>query len=596
MSLRPLPSGGLSPLNASTAGTARCAIALAVVISSDRWDVLSAISRPEGRNEGAEMKARLFMATLTAVLTACSGDAWALGNANTDRELRVWGKLQSENWQPPRCPVSNQWLNGVRGGKWDTLATSLDNGAIGRNAWRQVQLHYGGYESYRREHAVQHPGVAPLPDRTRKPVVDPQDQRQGAYCIKQALWEYRQGLSRAASTLDRGLQILDYSLSQGGADFGFARQFLDEDSYRGLSVKALRYVANRSSHTLMIFLGYYGEALWLLKDSGWRPEVLNGRLGKMYALAATYVRRALDDGPDPGYLSDSGTHPVASGYNYAVDKMKDYGHQQFLTAVGLAGIAKATGLPSTDPIVEAAGENIRAGMDHYISGNPNQPAYDDDRRDWGAFREATHTDSDGTKSPGIDAGYSMISLENALRFFYHFRDGHYYDDSRTHELLGRRIDGSIGTFVEARVLWSGKYAGWINPARSTRVCGTSLSQEGNIKPPNYDAVVYTYLMRGAAEDPVYMDKAAAVATYGHHRMPTTFDDKPIGVRLCDDPRTPELDGTTSADSEAPTKANQGLVGSVVQGLSGKGAVVVLVIALVLGLFAYRLRPRPAGDR
>ena len=190
----------------------------------------------------------------------------------------------------------------------------------------------------------------------------------------------------------------------------------------------------------------------------------------------------------------------------------------------------------------------------------------------------------------------MISLENALRFFYHFPDGHYYDDTRTRELLGRRIDGSIGTFVEARVLWSGKYAGWINPARSTRVCGTSLSQEGNMKPPNYDAVVYTYLMRGAAEDPVYLDKAATVATYQPHRMPPTFDDKPPGVRLCDDPRTPELDGTTSADSEAPTKADQGLVGSVVRGLSGKGAVVVLVIALALGLLAHRLRPRPAGDR
>lgn len=187
----------------------------------------------------------------------------------------------------------------------------------------------------------------------------------------------------------------------------------------------------------------------------------------------------------------------------------------------------------------------------------------------------------------------MISLADALRFFYHFRDDHYYDDTRTRALLGRRIEGSIGTFVEGRMLWSGKYAGWINPARSTRVCGTSLSPEGNVKPPSYDAVVYTYLMRGAAKDPVYTDKAATVATYPRDRMPTTFDDKSTGVRLCDDPRTPELDGKTSADSEAPTK---GLVGSVVQGLSGKGAVVVLVIALVLGLLAHRLRARPAGDR
>lgn len=63
------------------------------------------------------MKARLFMATLTAVLTVCSGDAWALGNASTDRELRVWGKQQSEKWSSGlRCPVSDQWLNGVRGG------------------------------------------------------------------------------------------------------------------------------------------------------------------------------------------------------------------------------------------------------------------------------------------------------------------------------------------------------------------------------------------------------------------------------------------------------------------------------------------------
>jgi len=407
---------------------------------------------------------------------------------------------------------------------------------------------------------VQHRGVAPRPDRTRKPAVDPQDQKEGAYCIKQALWEYREGLSPADGTLDRGLQILDYSLSQAGADFGFGRQFLDYDSYRGVSVAALRDVATRSSHYLMLFLGYYGEALWLLKDSGLRPEALNGRLDKMYALAATYVRRALDDGPDPGYLSDSGAHPVASGYNYAVDKMRYYGHQQFLTAVGLAGIAEATRLPSTNPIVEAAGENIRTGMDHYISGNRNQPTYDDDRRDWRAFRELTHTDRDGTTSPGIDAGYSMISLANALRFFYHFRDGHYYDDTRTRELLGRRIEGSIGTFVEARVLWSGKYAGWINAARSTRACGTSLSPEGNIKAPSYDSVVYTYLMRGAAKDPVYMDKAATVATYGRHRMPTTFDDKPTGVRLCDDPRTPELDGKTSADSEAPHRSQPRRVG------------------------------------
>ncbi|MCA1709793.1 MAG: hypothetical protein LC808_43550, partial [Actinobacteria bacterium] len=189
------------------------------------------------------------------------------------------------------------------------------------------------------------------------------------------------------------------------------------------------------------------------------------------------------------------------------------------------------------------------------------------------------------------AGYSMISLATALRFFYHFRDAHYYDDTRTRELLGRRIQGSIGTFVESRVLWSGKYAGWINPARSTRVCGASrrggLSPEGNVKPPGYDAVVYSYLMRGAAEDPVNMDKAATVATYRHHRMPTTFNDQPASVRLCDDPRTPELDANTSSD--------QGLVGSVVQGLSGKAVVVVLVIALVLGLLAHRLRPRPAGD-
>jgi hypothetical protein len=64
------------------------------------------------------MKARLFMATLTAVLTVWSGEAWALGNANTDRETRVWGKEQSENWNSwLRCPVSNQWLNGARRGE-----------------------------------------------------------------------------------------------------------------------------------------------------------------------------------------------------------------------------------------------------------------------------------------------------------------------------------------------------------------------------------------------------------------------------------------------------------------------------------------------
>lgn len=237
---------------------------------------------------------------------------------------------------------------------------------------------------------MQHPGVAPLPDRTRKPALEPHYQTEGAHCIKQALWEYREGLPAADGTLDRGLQILDYSLSQAGADFGFGRQFLDEGSYRGLSVGALRDVATMSSHNIMQFLGYYGEALWLLKDSGMRPEALNGRLDKMHALATTYVLRALDDGPDPGYRSDSGAHPVASGYHYGVNKFRYYGHQQFLTAVGLAGIAEATGLPSTNPIVEAAGENIRTGMDHYISGDPNQPTYDDDRRD-GGRSASSHT-------------------------------------------------------------------------------------------------------------------------------------------------------------------------------------------------------------